>query len=155
MAKVIVVYDSLFGNTRQVGETIVEGMKETTNIDALVTKTKGVDLKKLGDYDLILIGSPNHVGGSTLGIRNFIGKLGKLNLKGKWVAVFDTYAGTAHEQAVKKMEKWLSEKAPALKIATTGLSVKVEGMRGPISDGELPKCRVFGANIAKQLKILA
>ena len=155
MAKVIVVYDSLFGNTKQVGETIVEGMKEITSVDALVTKTKGVDLKKLGDYDLILIGSPNHVGGSTLGIRNFIGKLGKLNLKGKWVAFFDTYAGTAREQAVRKMEKWLSEKAPALKIVAAGLSVKVEGMRGPIFDGELPKCREFGASIAKQLKIRA
>jgi flavorubredoxin len=152
MAKVIVVYDSLFGNTKRVGETIVEGMKEVPGIDAVITKTKGVNLKKLGDYDLILIGSPNHAGGSTLGIRGFIGKLGKLNLKGKLVAVFDTYMGTAHEQAVKKMEKRLSEKAPGLKIATAGLSVKVEGMRGPISDGELPKCKEFGATIAKQLK---
>ena len=30
MAKVIVVYDSLFGNTKMVAESIIEGMKGVT-----------------------------------------------------------------------------------------------------------------------------
>jgi hypothetical protein len=50
------------------------------------------------------------------------------------------------------MEKQLAEKAPGLKLATPGLSLRVEGMRGPISEGELPKCREFGIIIANRLQ---
>ena len=92
------------------------------------------------------------MGGATRGIKKFIDKLGKLKLEGKLVAVFDTYAGGEYEKAVKKMEKQLGEKAPRLKIASPGLSIRVEGMRGPLSEGELPKCKEFGTIIANQLK---
>ena len=45
------------------------------------------------------------------------------------------------------MEKDLKEKAPGLKIVTPGLSIKVEGMKGPIADGELDKCEGFANRI--------
>jgi hypothetical protein len=32
------------------------------------------------------------------------------------------------------------------------LSIKVEGMKGPIADDALPKCKDFGKKIANQLK---
>ena len=108
-------------------------------------------MKNLADYDAILIGCPNHFGRATLGIKGFINKLGKLNLEGKLAAVFDTYMGGDFEKAVKKMEKQLGEKVSGLKIPVPGLSIKVEGMKGPIAEGELPKCREFGAKIAAQL----
>ena len=50
------------------------------------------------------------------------------------------------------MEKRIGEKLPALKLITSGLSIKVDGMKGPIADGELPKCIDFGKKIADQLK---
>jgi len=53
---------------------------------------------------------------------------------------------------VKKMEKIIKEKAPELKRIAPGLSIKVQGMKGPIADGELPKCKEFGKKIADQLK---
>ena len=46
------------------------------------------------------------------------------------------------------MESQISKKVTGLKIATPGLSILVEGMKGPIADGELPKCKEFGAKIA-------
>lgn len=152
MAKVIVVYDSLFGNTKTVAESIAEGMKQVSGIETTLGKPKEVDLNRIAEYDAILIGSPNHVGGSTMSIRRFIGKLGKMNLEGKLAAVFDTYMGKAVGQTVKKMEKRMSEKAPGLKLVTSGLSIKVEGLRGPIAEGELSKCKEFGIKIANQLK---
>jgi flavorubredoxin len=87
-----------------------------------------------------------------MSIRGFIGKLGKVNLEGKLAAAFDTYAGKAVGQAVKKMEKRISEKAPGMKLVTPGLSVQVKGLRGPIAEEELPKCKEFGVKIANQLK---
>jgi len=152
MAKVIVVYDSLFGNTKTVAESIIEGMKQVSGIETTLGKPKEVDLNQIADFDAILIGSPNHMSGSTLSIRRFIGKLGKMNLGGKLIAVFDTYMGKEFEKAVKKMEQQVTKKAPGLKLVTPGLSIMVKGMRGPIAERELLKCKEFGLKIANQLK---
>jgi len=67
-------------------------------------------------------------------------------------AVFDTYLGKEFEKAVKKMESRIREKVLGLKMAAPGLSIRVEEMKGPISEGELPKCREFGNKIATQMK---
>ena len=152
MAKVIVVYESKYGNTKLVAESIIDGMREVEGIEAVLSELKEADLNKVPDYDTILIGSPNHFGGPTRGVRKFIDKLGKLNLKGKLFAVFDTYLGRDFEKAVKKMEKRINEKAPGLKQIAPGLSIKVGGMKGPILEGDLPKCKEFGNKIATQIK---
>ena len=152
MAKVIVVYESRYGNTKLVAETIVEGMREVEGIETVLSELKEVDLNKIPDYDMILIGSPNHFGGPTRGVKKFIDKLGKLPLKGKLFAVFDTYLGKDFEKAVKKMEKRINEKVPGLKQMAPGLSIKVQGIKGPILEAELPKCKEFGNKIATQIK---
>ena len=152
MAKAIVVYESKYGNTKLVAETIIEGMRGVSGIETILGEVKEVDLNQLSDFDAIVVGSPNHMGGATRSIRKFIDKVGKLNLEGKLAAVFDTYLGGDFEKAVKKMEKQIGEKAPGLKLATPGLSIRVDGMKGPITEGELPKGKEFGAKIATQLK---
>lgn len=152
LVKVIVVHESKYGNTRRVAETIIEGIKEIGGIEASLSGLKETDFEKITNYDLILIGSPNHMGGPTRGIKGFIDKLSKLQLNGKMFAVFDTYMGKDFEKAVKKMERQIREKVPKLKQIASGLSIKVRGMKGPIADGELPKCREFGKKIATQLK---
>jgi flavodoxin len=156
VAKVIVIYDSKFGNTKLVAETIAKGMSEVKGIDAVVKELAEVDPDKFINYDAILMGSPNHYGGPTKKVKGFIERLGKLQLEGKPYAVFDTYLGKKSsyffEKAVKKMEKAINEKAPELRQIAPGLSIKVQGMKGPIIEGELPKCKEFGKKIAIQLK---
>ena len=152
MPKVIVVYESVYGNTKQVAEAIIEGMKEAPGIEVHLKELKEVASDQLSGYDAILVGSPNYIGRATRGIRKFIDRLGKLNLKGKTAAVFDTYGGKAYQQATGKMEKQLAKKAPGLKLIAPGLSVRVENMKGPISEGELPRCREFGSKLAAQIK---
>jgi flavodoxin len=149
--KALIVYESKYGNTKLVGETVAQGMMETEGVEATLLEAQEVDLSKAADCDLILIGSPNHIGGLTRGIMKFIDELGKVDLKGKWVAVFDTYMGGDFEKAVKKMEKRIGEKAPGLKIAAQGLSVRVQGMKGPVVEGELPRSKEFGSRILAQV----
>ena len=152
-AKVIIVYESKYGNTKLVAETIAEGIREVEGIEAVVSEVKEVDLSKIPDYDAILVGSPTHIGGPTWGIKRFIGKLGKLPLEGKFFAAFATYLlDKSFEQATKKLEKRISEKVPGAKLAAPGLSIRVDGTKGPISEGELPKCKEFGNKIATQMK---
>ena len=152
MPKVMVIYESKYGNTRFVAEMIIEGMRGVSGTETVLSELKEVNLSQLADFDAILVGSPNHIGNATRGIRKFIDKLGKLNLEGKPVAVFDTYLSKDFEKATKKMEKRISEKVPGLKLAAPGLSIRVEGMKGPIAEGELPRCKGFGVKIATQIK---
>ena len=152
MAKVIIVYESKYGNTKLVAEKIVEGMTVLSGVEVLLKELKEVNQNQLTKFDAILVGTPNHMGGATRSIRKFIDNLEKPGLEGKMAAVFDTYLGGDFEKAVKKMGKQINEKAPGLKLVAPGLSIRVEGMKGPISEGELSKCREFGVKIASLIK---
>ena len=152
MVKVFVVYDTKYGNTKLVAEKIVEGIREIEGIETSISDVEKVDLKMVAGYDAILIGGPAHFGGPTRTINGFIDKLGRLQLEAKWVAVFDTYLKEDFEKAVKKMETRINEKLPRVRLIIPGLSIQVNGMKGPIAEGELPKCVEFGKKIATQLK---
>ena len=151
MTKAIVVYESKYGNTKHVAETIVQGMEEAQGVETILSEVKNLDFDNILDYEVILIGSPNHVGGPTKNIKRFIDKLGKLKLKEKRIAVFDTYLGKGFEDAVKKMEKRISKKIPQSKLMISGLSIKVQGMKGPIAGEEPPRCKDFGRKIVTQI----
>ena len=153
MVKIFVIYDTKYGNTKLVAEKIGEGMMQAEDIDVTISDVKEIALKKVADSDVILIGSPNHIGKPTRTIKKFIDKLGKLHLKAKWVTVFDTnLGGNQIDKAVKKMVKKIGEKVPDLKLITSGLSIIVGGMKGPLVEGELSKCITFGNKIVNQLK---
>jgi flavodoxin len=149
--RALIVFESRYGNTKRVAEAIVEGMRQVEGMETILSEVKDVDLTAVPGCDAIVLGGPNHMGGPTGGVKKFIDKLGALPLEGKWFAVFDTYGGGDFEKATKKMEQRISEKAPALKKIAPGLSIKVQGMKGPISEGELPKCKEFGTTIATKL----
>ncbi len=152
MSKAMVVYESRYGNTKRVAEAIVRGMQRVEGTEPTLSEIKAVDANAIPNYDAVVIGGPTHMGGPTRGVKKFIDKLSKLSLGGKQFAVFDTYLGGDFEKAAKKMEQRIREKAPTMKMAASVLSIKVEGMKGPIVEGELPKAEEFGAKIASQLK---
>ena len=127
MVKAMVVYESKYGNTKLVAEKIIKGIGETERIETVLSEVKKVDLDDMTDYDAILIGSPNHIGRPTRHITKFIDKLGKLGVKEKSAAVFDTCLRSDFEKAVKKMEKRITEKAPGLEMIAPGLSIRVQG----------------------------
>jgi flavorubredoxin len=80
--------------------------------------------------------------------------MAELDMKGKDVVVFGTYAGKerAVDRAEKKLEATVKNKLPNLNLISPGLSVRVKGITGPIVEGELPKCVDFGKKIAGQIK---
>lgn len=149
--RVFIVYDTKYGNTKLVAEKIAEGTREFGGIEVEVSDIKEITFERLADADAILIGAPNHMGSPSRTIMRFIDDLGKARLKAKGVAVFDTHM-VNDERAVEKMEKKLGEKLPSMKLIAPGLPVRVDGMKGPITEGELPKCIDFGKKIATQLK---
>lgn len=151
--KAIIVYESMFGNTLQVAETIAENLNNIEKIETVIKTTKEVDPTEVLDYDLILIGSPNHMGGPTRGIKKFIDKLGKIGLKEKKGATFDTYVRKNINKAVRKMDRRIKENVPGLELITPGLSIKVGGVRGPVLEEELPKYKEFAKLIIEKMKV--
>ncbi|MGZ4934754.1 MAG: flavodoxin family protein [Halobacteriota archaeon] len=151
MTKILVVYESKYGNTKRVAETIVEGMQRVDGTETMLNEVKKVDRNAIPRYDAIVFGGPTHFGGPTRSMKKFIDKLSALPLDGKQFAVFDTYFKTDFEKATKDMEQRMREKVPAMKMIVPGLSIKVGDMKGPIAEGELPKCEEFGTKIAAQL----
>jgi len=141
--KAVLLYESKYGNTKRVAEAIAEEMQRVGGMEAALTALKGVDVDDIANYDVILLGGPTHFGGPTRSVRKFIDALGKRNVNGKSVAVFDTYLGEDFEKGVRKMEEQIRAKAPGLKLLAPGLSIRVEGMKGPIAEGELVKCKDF------------
>jgi flavorubredoxin len=154
LVKVFVVYDSKYGNTKIAAESILEGIREAEGIETAIGYVKEIDAGKVADCDAIVMGAPNHMGRPSRTMKKFVDKLAELELKVKDVAVFGTYAGRIRtvDRAVKKLEKMVEKKLPNLNLILPGLSIRVNGIPGPLVEGELPKCVDFGKKIASQLK---
>ena len=148
--KVLIVFDTKHGNTQRVADLIADGIKSVEGNETEVVNVKDFDLSGDKTYDLILIGSPNHVGSHVKSIKKFIKNLSNANIKASSFAAFDTYMRKDFEKAVKKMEKQISENLPNSTMALPGLSIKVGGMKGPIVEEDLSKCKEYGIKLAKK-----
>jgi flavorubredoxin len=151
--KVLIIYDSKYGNTKIVAENILEGIKQVEGIGAAICYVKEVDPQIIASYDVLVIGAPNHMASPSRTMKKFVDKLAELNINAKSVAVFGTYSGRVRivDRAVKKMDKIIEKTLPNLKLLQPSLSVRVKGVTGPVVNGELPKCQDFGRRIANQL----
>jgi flavodoxin len=151
--KVLIVYETKYGNTKIAAETIGKVIKEAGN-EVTVVKVDAVEMDNLKDYGAIVVGSPTYASSQAKSIKKFISSLSvEENTK---IVVFDTHSGDGistggpMRRAVKKMEKQI-EKNPNLKKIMDGLQVAVKGLQGPLIEGELEKCKAFAKEIAKNL----
>ncbi len=63
MVKILICYFSKSGNTEKMAEEIVEGMKASkAEVEVDLKKVDEVEVKKLTDYDGIVLGSPTYYG---------------------------------------------------------------------------------------------
>ena len=147
---VLIVFDTKHGNTQKVAELIADGINSVEGNETEVMNVNDFDLNEGKTYDLLIIGSPNHVGSHVKSIKKLIKNLSSANVKASSFAAFDTYMSKDFEKAVKKMEKQISENLPNSTMALPGLSIKVGGMKGPIVEEDLSKCKEFGIKLAKK-----
>ncbi len=148
--KVLTIFDTKHGNTKRVAELIADGINSVEGNETDVVNVKDFDLSEDKTYDLVVIGSPNHVGSHVKNIKKLIKNLSNSAVKVNSFAAFDTYMGKDFEKAVKKMEKQISEDLPNSARVLPGLSIKVSGMKGPIVEEDLSKCKEYGIKLAKR-----
>lgn len=154
MTNVTIYFDSKYGNTKLVAEKIAEGF-ESQGVTVTLSHVHDVRLEDAVCSDAIVLGAPNHMAQPSRAMKRFIDYLATVDLKATKVAVFGTYSGRVRsvDRAVKKLEGIVQAKLPSLKLVLPALSVRVNGVKGPVVAEELPKCVEFGLAIANQLKI--
>ena len=145
--RVLIVFDTKHGNTQHFPWWNMKKLFFHQSNETEVKNVKDFDLSEDKTYDLLLIGSPNHMGSHIKSIKKFISNLSSTSVKVNSFAVFDTYMKGDFEKAVKKMEKQISENLPNSTRALPSLSIKVGGMKGPIVD-DLSKIKEYGIKLA-------
>ena len=150
MKRAIIVYESVYGNTKKIAEAISKGINSTDGVDCVVKKTGEIHTDDLCDYDAILLGCPNHNQEPALNLVKFIDRASIVHLSEKIGAVFDTYTGGNKDVAVAKLEAKMHQKLPGIEVVGR-LSAKVTGRKGPLADDEETKALDFGTDFAKKL----
>ncbi len=151
--KGIVIYDSSYGNTRKVAETIAVTLKEAGIVaDAFYVK----EVKKLsaGSYDFLALGSPTRFGTMSFALKFFLAKVKSEEWMNKPFAAFDTEnpenierkEGSAAEKIAERLkEKRMYQLLPVLKAVVLGL-------KGPLQEGELERAKGYAKELATQLQ---
>ncbi len=151
MKSVLIIYDTKFGNTKQLAEEIAAGIEEAGDITCKVESIKDLDQGEVSAFHAVLFGGPVHAMRSTRGIQGAIKKAVKDGLDGKIVTTFETYMGGHNTKATSKMEETIRKKAPGARLITPGFSAVVDGFSGPLSAHEIPKAKEFGKSIGLEI----
>ena len=156
----IVVFDTSYGNTKTIAETISDTLKESgIEVDTFYVK----DVKKLSakDYDLLVLGSPTKFGTMSFTFRGFLGKVKSKDWMNKSFVAFDTENPENVEQArLQNKELSAAEKIAAklkekrMKQLLPVLKALVLGWKGPLQEGEIERTKEYAKEITNKLKEL-
>lgn len=156
--KGIVVYDTSYGNTKKVAETITETLKES-GIEADLFDVK--DVKKLSgkDYNFLVLGSPTKFGTMSFSIRGFLGKVKSEEWMNKPFAAFDTENPENIEKARAEKKEWSAGEKIASKLmekkmnqVVPVLKALVHEMKGPLLEGEIERIKEYSKGLVAKLK---
>lgn len=153
---IVILFDSYFGNTRKVAETIAEALRPAG--DVTVLDIKSVDAADFEAPDLLIVGSPTRGFKPSTHTLEFFTKLPKDALRGVQVAAFDTRIALHTIEsgilrflvktggfAAKAIEKRLKRKGGEPVIPHDGFCVT--DTEGPMLEGELERAREWGERI--------
>lgn len=164
--KTLLVYESLWGNTRKVAETVAQALGD----DVTVLEVADAPPTPPPDTDLLVVGGPTHAfsmsrastrrdaetkgaeGGHALtGIREWLGALPASDIA---IATFDTRVGSVRHlpgSAAKAAAKEARRHHLGRVVDTQ--SFYVADMAGPLLDGELERAAVWGRALAAELGV--
>jgi len=156
--KGIVVYDTSYGNTKKIAETIAETLKESgIGVDLFYLK----NVKKLSgkDYDFFVLGSPTKFGTMSFAVKFFLGKVKSEEWMNKPFAAFDTENPENVEKSRIENKEWSAAEKIAEKLREKKmnqllpvLKALVIGQKGPLVEGEIERTKEYARQLAAKLK---
>jgi flavodoxin len=151
MKRVLILYDTQFGNTRKLALEIATGIQHNEGITTKVGNGDTLDTEDLSRYDAVLFGGPTRAFRATRGALSAIKRAAHIGLDGKVVANFGTYMMGNQSRGVKAMDKLLRKVAPGAILISPGFSGKVDGPRGPLNETVIPDSRMFAKAIVEEI----
>lgn len=139
MKRALVLFHSLFGNTKAVAQSLAKGLQET-GLEVDCQSIDEVDINTIPNYDLIAIGSPTHMIRPSKQMKEFLERLRILNLSGLVGFSFDTRNesrmnrrsfSVLENSAARSIEKAL--KRVKVRIIKPRVSAIVQGREGPLN----------------------
>jgi flavodoxin len=154
--KIMIIYDSVFGNTEQIAQAIGNALGFHKDVEIL--RVSDVKPQQLTGLILLIVGSPTQGFRPTKAINRLLGKIPMNDLKGVKVAAFDTRLSMSDIEssverfiiktggyAAKPIADRLKKSGGDLIMPPEGFYVK--GTEGPLKEGELERA----ADWAKQI----
>lgn len=147
--KILIIYDSVFGNTEQIAQAI--GNALGSQEDVKVLRVSNVQPEQLTGLNLLIIGSPTHAGRPTPAIQDFLNKVTEPVTRGINVAAFDTRISARlvgiFGYAAGRIADRLKRNGGILIASPEGFFVK--GKEGPLKEGELERAASWAKVIVK------
>jgi flavodoxin len=154
--KVLVIYDSVFGNTEKVARAIAEGLGKKAAVE--MKRPAEVTVDGLAGFDLLVVGSPTRSFQATEATAALLKSLPAGCLQGRRAAAFDTRIDAQDIQqaafrfmvktggyAAKKIADRLKKAGAELAAAPEGFIV--EATEGPMRAGELERAAAWGERL--------
>jgi flavodoxin I len=135
--KTLVVYDSLYGNTKTIAQAIGDAIPDEVE----VLHVGEANASGLDAYDLLVVGAPTHAAKPSPDMQGFLDQIQAPALEGVNVAGFDTRV--THKLArllgfaAPKIAKALQKKGGTL-VGPPG-DFYVTGGEGPLKEGEVER----------------
>jgi len=157
MKRALVLYHSLFGNTRTVAMSLAAGIREV-GVETDCLGIDKIDIQQIPSYDFIAIGSPTHIIRPSNDMKEFLQKLKSLDLRGRGGFAFDT-----RNQSRMNGRSWLilensaarsieaSMKRCKIRIMAPRESAIVEGREGPLDIGVEERFLEIGRELGRTL----
>jgi menaquinone-dependent protoporphyrinogen IX oxidase len=153
----MVVYDTSYGNTKKIAETIAETLIESgIDVDFVYVKDAKLSAK---NHDFLVLGSPTKFGTMSFAIRGFLGKVKSEEWMNKPFAAFDTENPENIEKSHTENKKWSAAEKIADKLREKKmnqllpvLKAAVLGQKGPLVEGEVDRTKDYARQLAAKLK---
>ncbi|MCS7114874.1 MAG: flavodoxin domain-containing protein [Nitrososphaerota archaeon] len=115
MPKVLIIYDSLTGNTARAAGLIAEGAESVEGVDVEIRKVDAVSVKEIEEAASVILGCPTHGFTASKKMKDFLSRLEvREALKGKNGAIF------ASCRIVPSALKWLEKTLKGLDFKLMG-----------------------------------
>ena len=148
--KVLVVYDSVYGNTERIAQAIGNAIAG----DVKLLRPAMINAPDIKMPDILFIGAPTYGGRPTPPVVEFITGLSKTMVNGHYIAAFDTRLSAkwvgVFGYAAGKIARRLKALGGILVKPPEGFIVK--GTEGPLKEGELERATRWAQEIVEHVR---
>jgi flavodoxin len=159
--KILVVYDSVFGNTEQIARAIGTALESAGSVEILLA---GQAAPHLSGVDLLVLGSPTRGFRPTEAVTHLLNSLDKNGLQSTAAASFDTrialetigspalrFVVDKGGYAASSIAKTLQKKGCQLVLPPEGFLVT--GEQGPLKEGELERAAAWASRLVQNVLV--